>query len=198
MELVALVIGHGVRGRSAVAVATAVLRDVGGIHGLTKTSASRLKLNAGVGEAQAGRVLAAVELGRRTLFIPPDAKLPLRSPEELGEFLIPRFGASSVERFGVVLLDARHRLMRVHIVSEGGLDAAVATPREVFREATITGASAIVAFHNHPSGDPTPTASDVELTRRLIDAGRIVGIDVLDHLVLADAALVSIRRAKLI
>ena len=175
-----------------------MLRELGGVHGLTKVSADRLTHIAGVGPAQSSRVLAAIELGRRTLFVSPQAKLPLRTPEELGEFLLPRFGAYPVERFGVVLLDARHRFLRVHLVSEGGLDSVVAVPRDVFREATISGASALVAFHNHPSGDPTPTRSDVTLTRRLIDAGRIVGIDVLDHLVLADAAFVSIRRAELL
>jgi len=196
--LLALVIGHGTRGRSSLDLARTVLGEAGGIHGLAKTSAGRLRMTPGLGEAKASRVLAAIELGRRTLFVSPQAKLPLRTPEEMGEFLLPRFGAYPVERFGVVLLDARHRLLRVHLVSEGGLDSVVAVPRDVFREATIAGASALVAFHNHPSGDPTPTVSDVTLTRRLIAAGTIVGIDVLDHLVLADAEFVSIRRAKLL
>ena len=194
-ELLALVLGHGTAGRSAAELASDVLREVGGIHGLTRVSPERLTLVAGVGPAQAARVLAAVELGRRTLLISPQAKLPLRSPEEIATFLLPRFGAHPMERFGAVLLDSRHRFLRVHVVSDGGLDAAMAVPRDVFREATISRASAIVVFHNHPSGDPTPTRSDLELTRRLIDAGRIVGIDVLDHLILADTVYCSLRRA---
>ena len=97
----------------------------------------------------------------------------------------------------MVLLDARQRLMGVHVVSEGLIDTTLAIPRDVFREATLAGASGVVAFHNHPSGDPRPSQSDVELTRRLIDAGRIVGIEMVDHLILADSHFVSMRQANL-
>ena len=145
--------------------------------------------------AQASRILAAVELGRRTLTVLPDARTPIRSPDDIAEFLLPRFGAHPVERFGVVLLDTKHRMMGVHIVSEGSLDATLALPRDVFREATIAGAAAVLLFHNHPSGDPKPSPDDVVVTRRLTAAGRIVGIDVVDHLILADATYYSLRKA---
>ena len=125
----------------------------------------------------------------------PQARLPLRSPEEIASILLPRFGAHATERFGAVLLDSRHRYLRTHLVSEGSLDAALAVPRDVFREAAISGAAAVAVFHNHPSGDPTPTRSDLELTQRLIDAGRIVGIDVVDHVILADTTYCSLRKA---
>jgi DNA repair protein RadC len=194
-ELLALVLGHGAAGRTALQLAGVMLRELGGVHGLTKVSADRLTHIPGVGPAQASRVLAAIELGRRTLFISPQAKLPLRSPEAFARFLLPRFGAHPAERFGAVLLDSRHRLLRIHIVSEGGLDETLAVPRDVFREAAIARASAVVLFHNHPSGDPKPTPSDLAITRRLIDAGRIVGIDVLDHLILTDTVYCSLRRA---
>src|SRR5262245_22211405 len=194
-ELLAIVLGHGAAGRTALDMATALLKDVGGLHGLTRVSPDRLTLVTGVGPAQSGRVLAAIELGRRTLLVAPQARLPLRSPEEFAAFLLPRFGAHSAERFGAVMLDSRHRFLRLHIVSEGGLDSTIAVPRDVFREAAISRAAAVVVFHNHPSGDATPTRSDLELTRRLIDAGRIVGIDVLDHLILADTVYCSLRKA---
>jgi len=194
-ELLALVLGHGSAGRTALEMAAALLEDMGGLHGLTRVSVDRLTLVAGVGPAQSGRVLAAIELGRRTLLVSPQARQPLRSPQEFASFLLPRFGAHSTERFGAVLLDSRHRFLRVHVVSEGGLDGTMAVPRDVFREAAITRAAAVVVFHNHPSGDPSPTRSDLELTRRLIDAGRIVGIDVLDHLILADTVYCSLRKA---
>jgi DNA repair protein RadC len=151
-----------------------------------------------VGAAKAARVLAGVELGRRTLAVSPPAKLALRSADDLAALLVPRFGAHPTERVGVVMLDSRHRLMRVHLVSDGALDAALAVPRDVFREAAIAGAAAIAVFHNHPSGDPTPTTSDIELTRRLISAGRIVGIDVVDHLILVDGAYCSLRKAEVL
>lgn len=194
-ELLALVLGHGTTGCPALELATALLRDVGGVHGLTRVGITSLTRRAGVGEAKASRVLAAIELGRRTLSIAPRAKLPLRSPDEIGAFLIPRFGAFPTERFGVILLDSRHRLIRVQVISEGGLDAVLVLPRDVFREAAISRAAAVVVFHNHPSGDPTPTRDDVELTHRLVSAGRIVGIDVVDHVILADTVSYSMRKA---
>lgn len=196
-ELLAIVLGHGTVQRPARDIAASLLRDLGGIHGLARVSGSRLAMVPGVGAAQASRVIAAVELGRRTLFVWPEAKLPLHEPSVAAQFLLPRFGAHPVERFGVVLLDGRHRFLGVHIVSEGTIDATLALPRDVYREATIGGAAAVLLFHNHPSGDPTPSRDDVALTRRLAAAGRIVGIDLVDHMILADAQWVSLREAKL-
>jgi DNA repair protein RadC len=195
-ELLALVLGHGGAGRTALDLAAAILKDLGGVHGLAKASPDRLSRLAGMGPAQSSRVLAAIELGRRTLLVAPNARLPLREPEEFAAFLLPMFGAHSTERFGAVLLDARQRLMRVHIVSEGSLDSALAIPRDVFREATISQAASMVVFHNHPSGDVLPSRDDFEVTARLIDAGKIVGIDVLDHLILGDTMYCSMRRIQ--
>lgn len=197
-ELLALVLGHGVAGRSALTIATALLRELGGVHGLTRVTPGRLAMTSGIGGVQSARVIAAIELGRRTLFVSPQAKLPLRTPTAVAEFLLPRFGAHPVERFGVVMLDSRHRLMRALVVSEGTLDSTMAVAREVFREATISGAAAVVLFHNHPSGDPTPSREDIALTSRLAEAGRTLGIDVVDHMILADASYCSLRQAQLI
>jgi DNA repair protein RadC len=195
-ELLALVLGHGTPRRSAREIATQLLRDAGGVHGLARASVDRMALVPGVGKAQASRVMAAVELGRRTLTTSPRPREPLGSPRAMAEYLLPRYGAHSAERFGVLLLDSRHRYIRVVIVSEGSMDAAVALPRDVFREATIAGAAAVVLFHNHPSGDPTPSRADIQLTQRLMDAGEIIGIDVLDHLVLADSRYCSMLRSE--
>ena len=98
-----------------------------------------------------------------------------------------------MEQFGVVLLDTKHRLLRTTVLSVGTLDASIVHPREVFREATIGGAAAIVLFHNHPSGDPEPSRDDVVLTQRLVAAGVLMGIDVIDHIVLGDARYCSFR-----
>lgn len=194
-ELLAVVLGHGGPGRTASEIAQSVLNEVGGLPALTKVSSGRLARVAGIGLAQASRIVAAVELGRRTLSVMPDIREPIRSPIDLAEMLLPRFGAHSVERFGVVLLDVKHRMMGIHLVSEGSLDATMALPRDVFREAAIAGAAAVVVFHNHPSGDPEPSADDVAVTRRLTAAGRIVGIEVLDHVILADSAFCSLRKS---
>ena len=194
-ELVALVLGHGGRAGSALELAARLLEEVGGVHGLTRVSYDELRLVRGVGAARAAQVLAAVELGRRTLTRERVSRLPLGSPREVAAYLLPRFGAGSVEQFGVVLLDARHRPIKTALLSVGTLDCSVVHPREVFRAAAAAGAAAVVLFHNHPSGDPLPSPEDAELTWRLGRAGDLMGIDVVDHLVLADSRYYSFREA---
>jgi DNA repair protein RadC len=195
-ELLALVLGHGRPGRAALAVAAEVLAAAGGVHGLTRISREELSAVPGIGVAMASRIQAAVEIGRRTLIVAPPARPRLVNAEEAAAYLVPQFGAYPVERFGVLLLDTKHRLMKVQLVAVGSLDTTVVHPREVFRPATIAGAAAVVLFHNHPSGDPTPSPEDVRLTRRLMTAGTIIGIDVVDHLVLGDTSYCSIRESK--
>ena len=192
-ELLALLIGHGTAAMPALAVADRVLRESGGVHGLSRRHLRQLAGTPGVGAAVAGRILGAVELGRRTL-VPPSTERPqFLSVHDTARYLLPLYGAGTVERFGVMLLDARNRLLSTRIVFIGSLDTVVTHPREVYREATIVGAAAVVVFHNHPSGDPTPTTEDMLLTRRMRDAGQVLGIELLDHVVLSDTGYVSLR-----
>ena len=192
-ELLALLIGHGTAAMPALAVADRVLYESGGLHGLSRRHLRQLAGTSGVGAAVASRILAAVELGRRTL-VPPSTERPqFLSVHDTARYLLPLYGAGTVERFGVMLLDARNRLLSTRIVFIGSLDSVVTHPREVYREAAIVGAAAVVVFHNHPSGDPTPTAEDVLLTRRMRDAGQVLGIEMLDHVVLSDTGYVSLR-----
>jgi DNA repair protein RadC len=156
----------------------------------------QLEAVTGVGPAQASRVQAAVELGRRTLVLSPKARPRFRNAQDLASFLLPQFGAHPVERFGVMLLDTRHRLLATRLVSIGTLDASVAHPREIFREALLGAAAAVAVFHNHPSGDPRPSEDDVALTTRLRQAGRVMGIDVIDHVILADTLYCSLRESE--
>ena len=108
---------------------------------------------------------------------------------------MPQYGGKPVEQFGVVLLDTKHRVLRISLLSIGTLDSSIVHPREVFREAANGGAAAIILFHNHPSGDPGPSADDVALTRRLMHAGEMMGIDVLDHVIIAENRFHSLRDA---
>src|SRR3954447_261904 len=195
-ELLAVVIGNGTRRGNAVSVANALLAAHGGLHGLTRVTADDLVRIAGIGRVRAAQLIAALELGRRTLAHAPSARLLIRGPEDAAGYLMPRFGARGVEQFGIMLLDAKHRVMRTTVLSIGTLNSSVVEPRDVFREAAIGGAASIVVFHNHPSGDPTPSPEDVALTRRLVGAGSILGIDVVDHLILGDARYCSILEAR--
>src|SRR5688500_14874628 len=194
-ELLALVLGSGSRHRDVLDVSNTVLERCGGLYGLTRSTAADLRAIPGVGAARAAQVLAAVELGRRTLMRTHAERPRLNTPRQLASHLLPQHGARPVEQFGIVLLDTKHRLIQIRLVSSGSLDSTVAHPREVFRDAIAGRAAAIVLFHNHPSGDPRPSADDMALTARLVDAGQIVGIDVLDHLILADQRYYSFMEA---
>jgi DNA repair protein RadC len=193
-ELVALVLGSGCRGRGVLEVATELLDARGGLYGFVQAGCDELARVVGVGRARAARLAAAVELGRRTLACGPKARAQLLNPEQAAAFLMPLFGGRSVEQVGVVLLDTRHRVLRTAIVAVGTLNRTGIEPREVFREAVLAGAAAIVVFHNHPSGDPTPSPEDVELTRRLMAAGVLMGIEVVDHLILGDVKYCSFKQ----
>ncbi|HEY6212442.1 MAG TPA: DNA repair protein RadC [Vicinamibacterales bacterium] len=195
-ELVALVIGSGSRGRGALEVANEVLAAHGGLRGLTRASCDDLTRVAGVGAARAAQIVAALELGRRTLGEQPDARWPVRNPRTAAQYLLPRFGSAAVEQLGIMLLDTRHRVFRTCVIAVGTLNATAVEPRDVFREAARAGAAAIVVFHNHPSGDPSPSADDVELTRRLAAAGVLMGIDVLDHIVLGETRYYSFKETR--
>jgi DNA repair protein RadC len=185
-ELVAIVIGHGYQGRSALDLANALLDAAGGVHGLARLRREEVGRVTGLGPAKGAQVVAAVELGRRTLLRGSPWRTRIVHPHDAAAYLMPQFGSGPVERFGVLLLDTRHRVIRARLVSVGTLDASHADPRAVYREALIGGAAAIVLFHNHPSGDPTPSKDDVALTARLVAAGALMGIDVVDHVILAD------------
>lgn len=191
-ELLALVIGIGSKKHNALDLANRVIEHAGGLHALTRVTVGELRRVAGVGRARAAQVLAAVELGRRTLVRDGDERPSLNSPVRLAAYLLPLYGAGPVEQFGIVMLDSKSRLIRLKLVSTGSIDTTIVHPREVFREAAAAAAAAIVLFHNHPSGDPTPSPDDIVLTARMVSAGAVMGIDVVDHLVLADRRYYSL------
>ena len=187
-ELLAILVG--VKG---VQTAGAVLEACGTVQQLAHESAGDLALIKGMTPARAAMVVAGVELGRRTLTRPRPDRMRLSAPRDVAAFLLPHYGASPIERFGIISLCTKHRMLRTEIVSTGTLDASLVHPREVFRTAAMHRAAAIVLFHNHPSGDPTPSHDDVALTARLREAGTLMGIDVLDHVILADTRYCSFK-----
>lgn len=195
-ELVALVLGSGVRGRDALTVAQEVLAAAGGVHGLVHIELETLRRVPGVGGPRACRLLAAVELGRRAVISGGGERPKLQTSAAIGRYLLPLYGGFRVERFGVVLLDAKCRLIRTAILSVGSVDSTIAHPREIYREAALGSAASVVVFHNHPSGDPKPSADDVLLTRRLKEAGEVMGIVLADHIVLGDGRWFSFRDAN--
>lgn len=190
-ELLALVVGTGSRRESVLDVADRLLGQ--GLHGLAGRSVNELRGERGLGLAKATRILAALELGTRLGTEAPGPAPSFRTPADAARYLLPRYAARPVETFGLLALDVRHRLKREAVISVGCLTSSLVHPREVFQEAVVSRAAGLVLFHNHPSGDPEPSAEDVSLTRRLAAAGTLMGIEVLDHVVLGAGRFVSLK-----
>jgi len=192
-ELIALLLRTGARGVDAVDVARALLAKSGGLDRLECSPACELAAVHGVGAAKAASLIAAFELGRRCAGSALPEGAALRSPEDVFRHFGARLRRLAQERFVVVFLDGRHRVIGEETVSQGTLTASLVHPREVFRPALRASAAALILVHNHPSGDPTPSAEDRAVTERLAQAGEILGVRVLDHVVVAERGYVSLR-----
>jgi DNA repair protein RadC len=195
-ELLAVVVGTGSRRASAIDLAEGLLRR--GLRDLAGRSLADLERGNGLGRAKATRVLAALELGARLSSEPGAATATFRTPQESARYLLPLYGSEPVENFGVLCLDVRRRLKHRKVVSVGCLTSSLVHPREVFKEAVDARAAALILFHNHPSGDPEPSAEDVSITRRLVSAGTLLGIEVLDHVILGAGRYVSLKERGLL
>ncbi|HEY8122825.1 MAG TPA: DNA repair protein RadC [Myxococcota bacterium] len=191
-ELLALLLRTGVRRRAATQLAHELLAT-GGLALLAQASPSELAATAGIGPAKAATLLAAFELGRRLAARPLERGERIGSPEDVHRHFHARLRDAATEQFHIILLDARHRVLRSVLTSQGTLTASLVHPREVFRPALREAAAALVLVHNHPSGDPSPSAEDREITRRLARAGALLGIPVLDHVIVADRGYASLR-----
>jgi DNA repair protein RadC len=192
-ELIALLLRTGNRGGDSLAVANDLLERQGGLQGLSRAASSELGRSTGIGPAKTASVRAALEVGRRLAGRRLSAGSVIRSPSDVYRHFHPSLRDARQERFVVVLLDARQRVLRSEVISQGTLTASLVHPREVFRPALRDAAAALVLVHNHPSGDPTPSAEDREVTARLASAGEILGIRVVDHVVVAERGFCSLR-----
>jgi DNA repair protein RadC len=197
-ELVALLLRTGARGLGAVELAAALLASHGGLHGLARAAPARARSLPGLGPAKLASLRASIELGRRLAAARLRAGDPIRSPEDVHRHFHPHLRHASQERFLVLLLDGRHRLIRYETVSQGTLTASLVHPREVFRPALHEAAAALILVHNHPSGDPAPSPEDREVTERLARAGEILGVRVLDHVIVAERGYRSLREEGLL
>jgi DNA repair protein RadC len=196
-ELLALLLRTGARGADALSTAALLLGRHGGLLGLARASQRELSAQAGVGPAKQATLRAAFELGRRLAARRRAPGEALRGPADVFRHFHPTLRDAPHERFLVVLLDGRHRVLRHELVSQGTLTASLVHPREVFRPALRESAAALVLVHNHPSGDPAPSAEDREVTARLVRAGELLGIPVVDHVVVAERGYASLREGGL-
>lgn len=193
-ELLALVIGSGTRGRSALAAGADIVARFGSLSRLSGALAEEVERVAGVGPATAARILAALELGRRVAE-PEARRRVVRTAADAAAVCAPMRRLDR-EHFRVLLLNTRHEIIDVVDVSVGGLAAAPVHPREVFKEAIRRSAAAVILVHNHPSGHADPSRDDVLITEQLQAAGRLIGIEVLDHLIIGERTYVSLREQR--
>ncbi len=196
-ELLAILLRTGVPGHTALDLARDLLCDYGGLDGLLRVGFGELARRPGIGLAKAAQVKAALELGRRLLLLAPEQRRQIHTPEDVASLLRLEMGHLDQEQIRVLLLDTRHRLIRQVLVYQGNVSGAQVRIGELFREAIRENCPAVLVVHNHPSGDPTPSPEDVAITREIVEAGRLLSIEVLDHLVVARQGYVSLRERKL-
>ena len=198
-ELLALVLGSGTGGRSSLSIASDVLEGSrGSLRRLAAQPVAAITALAGVGEARAVAIHAALELGRRLGVEGRDEGEPIRSPRDVYALFAPRLEDLPVEEFHVAVLDSQHRLERDITVTRGILNSSLVHPREVFREAIAERAAAVILVHNHPSGDPAPSADDRAVTDQLVAAGRLLDIPVHDHVIVGRGRYTSFAEAGLL
>lgn len=196
-ELIALVLGSGGCRQSALEIGRRLVASSRGLRSLAPRQWAEWLAEPGIGHAGAARLAAVFEIARRLRSARIRSGRAVRRPVDIARPLAARWGDERRELFGVILLDARNRVLREAVLSTGGWSASVVRPREVFREALLAGSPAIILFHNHPSGDPTPSQEDVHITRQIVDAGELLGIRVLDHLVVGSEGFASLRERRL-
>ena len=192
-ELIALVWSSGTRGRSAVDLAGDAIARHEGLTGLARATEPELMAIPGIGGAKAAQLVAAFELGRRTLADWPTGRPTIRSPRDLADRLILQMGRLEREELRVVLLDTKNHVLRVTTVYQGNVNASLVRIGELYRDAVRLDAAGVILVHNHPSGDPTPSPDDLHLTAAALAAGRLLDIQLLDHLVIGHDAFVSLR-----
>ena len=198
-ELLACILGRGISGESVLDSARRLLASFGTLRGIAEASVEQLSTVYGIGQAKAVQLKAAAELARRLALPERGREAPrVDSMEAAAALLRPHLLDKKKEHFVALLLDARHHLIRLSPIAVGSLSATIVHPRELFKEAIAASAAAMLVAHNHPSGDPEPSDHDVALTRRLTEAGALLGIKVLDHLILASRGVVSLRAAGLL
>ncbi len=196
-ELLAIVLRTGTASENALNLASRMLARFGGLVGLARAGFRELCAERGLGEAKAAQLKAALELGRRLLAEQPEERVVVRSPQDIANLLMAEMGLFEEEHLRVVLLNTRNQVMAVPEVYRGSVNTSLIRVSEVFREAVRGNCPALVVVHNHPSGDPTPSSEDVRVTEQIVKAGKLLDIEVLDHLIIGQQRYISLKEQRL-
>jgi DNA repair protein RadC len=197
-ELIAILLRTGSAGENVISQSSRLLARFGGLGGLGRAAFAELCAEKGLGEGKVSQLLAALELGRRFVSLAPEERLTINGPEDVANFVASDMAALEQEHLRVALLNTRNEVLSTEDVYIGNVNSSVVRPAEVFRPAIRSNATSIIAVHNHPSGDPTPSGADVSITRDLVESGKMLGIELLDHLVIGSGnRFVSMKEARL-
>lgn len=196
-ELLAILIRVGIRGENAMQVAQRILSNIGGLKGLQSATFHELAMQKGIGKAKAAQIKAAIELGRRLSTEKPMDKTVINSPEDAAKLVQFEMSGLTREEIWVVLLDTRNRVIDIEKVYVGSLNSAFARTAELFKSAIQRNAASIIAIHNHPSGDPEPSPDDIAMTRNITQAGKLLDIALLDHLIIGGDRYISLKEKRL-
>nr|WP_203554903.1 DNA repair protein RadC [Bacillus sp. B15-48] len=192
-ELIALILGTGTKKESVLQLANRLLTEFDGLRLLKDATLEELTAINGIGQAKAIHLLAAVEIGRRLASHTNHDRYVIRSPEDGANFLMNDMKFLSQEHFVCLYLNTKNHVIHHQTVFIGSLNASIVHPREVYREAVRRSAASIICAHNHPSGDASPSREDIEVTKRLVECGKMLGIELLDHLIIGDNKYVSLK-----
>jgi DNA repair protein RadC len=196
-ELLAIVLRTGTRDENVVRMAQRLLGSFGGLAGLVRASAQELIGEKGLGPAKVTQLKAALELGRRMLVQSPDERPQIRSPADAANLVMSEMGLLEQEELRVMLLDTKNRVITTEKVYRGSLNTSLIRVGELFRHAIRANCLSLIVLHNHPSGDPTPSPEDVAVTRQIVEAGKLLDIEVLDHLIIGQQRFVSLKERGL-
>lgn len=196
-ELLAILLRTGNPQETALEVAQRLLSQPGGLRYLAEASLEELKGQKGIGLAKAAQIKAAIELGRRLAAFRPERPV-IKGPADAAHLLMDEMRYLDREHFRTISLNTKNRVLAIDNVAVGSLNSSYVHPREVFKGPVRRSAAAVILVHNHPSGDPAPSLEDIQVTRRLVEAGKVLGIEVLDHLILGDGSFVSMKEKGLL
>ncbi len=196
-ELLALILRTGIKDENVLTMATRLLMQYNGLAGLARAEFAQIAGERGLGPAKTAQLLAALELGRRLMAESPEERFQIRAPQDAANLLMPMLGHKEQEHFVVLYLDTRNRVLDQEILYKGSLNTSLVRIGEVFRGAVRRNCMGVIVAHNHPSGDPTPSAEDIALTRRLVDAGKLLEVELLDHIIIGHNRFVSLRERSL-
>ena len=192
-ELLAIILRTGARDENVILLSQRILARFGDLAGMVQASAAEMIREHGLGPAKVAQLKAALELGRRMLVESPDERAQIRSPADAANLVMTEMGLLEQEQLRVMLLDTKNRVLATKTVYKGSLNTSLIRVGELFRDAIRANSASLIVLHNHPSGDPTPSPEDVAVTRQIVDAGKLLDVDVLDHLVIGRQRFVSLK-----